>query len=80
MASNVESPTQFEPARIDALTGGLPDLIAEIAAKAEVLGRALRPQTALCRASLVLLMMKAYCSNLMHSALGYRARARRRTR
>lgn len=47
MATNVESPTQIEPVRIDALTGDLPDLIAEIAARAEALRRALRPRTSL---------------------------------
>lgn len=53
VVENVESPTQIEPARIDAPTGDLPDLVAEIAAKAEGLGRALHPQTALHLASLV---------------------------
>lgn len=72
MASNVESPTQIEPARIDAPSGDLPDLIAEIAAKAEGLGRALHPKTALHLASLVRLM-NTYYSNLIE---GHRTRPR----
>ncbi|WP_395396137.1 hypothetical protein WBP07_22715 (plasmid) [Novosphingobium sp. BL-8A] len=65
-------PNQIEPARIDALTGDLPDLVAEIAAKAEALGRAFHPQTALHLASLVRLM-NSYYSNLIE---GHRTRPR----
>jgi Fic family protein len=69
---NVDSPTRIEPARIDALAGDLPDLVAEIAAKAEGLGRALHPQTSLHLASLVRLM-NTYYSNLIE---GHRTRPR----
>lgn len=64
MIKNPESPTQIEPARIDALTGELPDLIAELSAKAEGLGKALHPKTASNLASLVRIM-NTYYSNLI---------------
>jgi Fic family protein len=72
VAVNVESPTQIEPARIDAPAGDLPDLVVEIAARAEGLGRALHPQTALHLASLVR-VMNTYYSNLIE---GHRTRPR----
>lgn len=64
MANNVESPTQIEHARINAPSGDLPDPIAEIAAKAEGLGRALHPKAALHLASLIR-QMNTYYSNLI---------------
>lgn len=72
MVTNVESPFQIEPARIDAPTGDLPDLVAEIAAKSEGLGRSLHPQTALHLANLVR-VMNTYYSNLIE---GHRTRPR----
>jgi len=59
-----ESPSRIEPARIDTLNGDLPDLIAEVAAKAEGLGRSLHPTTASNLADLVRLM-NTYYSNLI---------------
>ena len=58
------SPTQIEPARIDTLGGDLPDLLAEVVAKAEGLGRSLHPTTAANLADLVRLM-NTYYSNLI---------------
>ncbi|WP_022684302.1 Fic family protein [Sphingobium bisphenolivorans] len=59
-----ESPSRIEPARIDTLSGDLPDLLAEVAAKAEGLGRSLHPRTAANLADLVRLM-NTYYSNLI---------------
>ena len=59
-----ESPSRIEPARIDSLSGDLPDLLAEVAAKAEGLGRSLHPRTASHLADLVRLM-NTYYSNLI---------------
>lgn len=59
-----ESPSRIEPARIDTLNGDLPDLIAEVAANAERLGRSLHPTTASNLADLVRLM-NTYYSNLI---------------
>lgn len=64
MAHNPESPTQIEPARIESLTGDLPDIVADLAAKAEVLGKALHPRTAANLADLVRIM-NTYYSNLI---------------
>ncbi|WP_404478598.1 Fic family protein [Novosphingobium sp. BL-52-GroH] len=64
MAQNPESPTQIEPARIEALTGDLPDIVAELSARAEVLGKALHPRTAANLADLVRIM-NTYYSNLI---------------
>jgi hypothetical protein len=60
----MKSPSGIEPARIDTLNGDLPDLIAEVAANAERLGRSLHPTTASNLADLVRLM-NTYYSNLM---------------
>jgi Fic family protein len=59
-----ESPSRIEPARIDALGGDLPDLVADISARAEGLGRSLHPKTAASLADLVRLM-NTYYSNLI---------------
>lgn len=59
-----ENPSRIEPARIDTLNGDLPDLIAEVAANAERLGRSLHPTTASNLADLVRLM-NTYYSNLI---------------
>ncbi|WP_327754458.1 hypothetical protein VVT58_10150 [Sphingobium sp. SJ10-10] len=59
-----ESPRRIELARIDTLSGDLPDLIAEVAASAEGLGRSLHPKTASNLADLVRLM-NTYYSNLI---------------
>lgn len=64
MAKNPVSPTQIEPARIEALTGDLPDLVAELSAKAEALGSMLHPKTAANLAGLVRIM-NTYYSNLI---------------
>ena len=61
---DVEATSRLEPARIDVLTGNLPDLVAELNAKAEGLGRALHPRTAANLADLVRLM-NTYYSNLI---------------
>ncbi len=58
------SPTQIEPARIEALTGDLPDLVAELSAKAAGLGNMLHPKTAANLAGLVRIM-NTYYSNLI---------------
>ena len=60
----LETPTRIEPARIDAPDGDLPDLIAEVSAKAEGLGHALHPMTAANLAGLVRIM-NSYYSNLI---------------
>lgn len=59
-----ESPSRIEPARIDAPSGELLDLLAEVPAAAERLGRALHPRTASNLADLVRLM-NTYYSNLI---------------
>jgi len=64
VAQNPESPNQIEPARIEALTGDLPDLVAELSAKAEVMGKALHPRAAANLADLVRIM-NTYYSNLI---------------
>jgi Fic family protein len=64
LAQNSEPSSQIEPARIEALTDDLPDLIAELSAKAEGLGKALHPKTAANLASLVRIM-NTYYSNLI---------------
>lgn len=64
MAKNPASATQIEPARIEVLTGELPDLVAEISAKAEGLGKMLHPKTAANLAGLVRIM-NTYYSNLI---------------
>jgi Fic family protein len=64
MPENIEPVSQIEPARIEALTGEIPDLLAELSAQAEGLGRALHPQTAANLASLVRIM-NTYYSNLI---------------
>jgi len=56
--------TGDEPARIDILAGDMPDLLAEVVAKAEGLGRSLHPKTAGNLADLVRLM-NTYYSNLI---------------
>lgn len=61
---HIEAPTRIEPARIEAAGGELPDLIADIAAKAEGLGRALHPKTAANLAGIVR-VMNTYYSNLI---------------
>jgi len=61
---NPEATSRIEPARIDALTGDLPDLVADLSARAEGLGRALHPKTAAHLADLVRLM-NTYYSNLI---------------
>ncbi len=63
-ADNEASPTRIEPARIDLLAGDMPDLLAEVVAKAEGLGRSLHPTTAANLADLVRLM-NTYYSNLI---------------
>lgn len=60
----IETPSRIEPARIDAPEGELLDLVADLAAKAEVLGRALHPTTAANLARLVRIM-NTYYSNLI---------------
>lgn len=60
----IEVPDRIEPARIDAPEGLLLDLVADIAARAEVLGRALHPTTAANLARLVRIM-NTYYSNLI---------------
>ena len=62
--STPESPTRIEPARIEALTGDLPDLVADLSARAEVLGKALHRTTATHLAGLVRIM-NTYYSNLI---------------
>lgn len=64
MSQNPEATDQIEPARIDTLTGELPDLVAELSARAEGLGKVLHPQTAGHLADLVRLM-NTYYSNLI---------------
>lgn len=64
VATAPSSPTQIEPARIEALTGDLPDLVAELSAKAEGLGNMLHPKTAANLAGLVRIM-NTYYSNLI---------------
>lgn len=59
-----EMPSRIEPARIDTLGGDLPDLVAEVAAKAERLGHSLHPKTAANLSDLVRLM-NTYYSNLI---------------
>jgi Fic family protein len=54
----------IEPVRIDALTGELPDLVAELSARAEGLGKSLHPKTAANLASLIRIM-NTYYSNLI---------------
>lgn len=59
-----ESLSRMEPARIDTLSGDLPDLVAELSAGAQALGRSLHPRTAANLADLVRLM-NTYYSNLI---------------
>lgn len=54
----------IEPARIDALTGELPDLVAELSARAEGLGKLLHAKTAANLAGLIRIM-NTYYSNLI---------------
>jgi Fic family protein len=60
----IEAPDRIEPARIDAPEGELLDLVADLSARAEVLGRALHPRTAANLAQLVRIM-NTYYSNLI---------------
>lgn len=62
--SQHESSSRIEPARIDTLSGDLPDLVADVSAAAEGLGRSLHPKTAANLANLVRLM-NTYYSNLI---------------
>lgn len=64
MARGLESPTGIEPARIEAAGDELVDLIADISARAEGLGKALHPRTASNLAS-VARMINTYYSNLI---------------
>jgi Fic family protein len=60
----LESPSRIEPARLDAPTAQIADVIAELSAAAATLGRALHPRTAANLADLVRLM-NTYYSNLI---------------
>ena len=64
MVQTLESPTRIEPARIEAAGDELVDLIADISAKAEGLGKALHPRTASNLAGVVR-VMNTYYSNLI---------------
>jgi hypothetical protein len=64
IVQDIEALTRIEPARIEAAGGELPDLIADIAAKAEGLGRALHPKAAANLAGIVR-VMNTYYSNLI---------------
>lgn len=64
MPVNPEAVDQIEPARLEELSGEIPDLVAELSARAEVLGRALHPRTAANLADLVRIM-NTYYSNLI---------------
>jgi len=60
----LEAPSRIEPARLDAPTAEIADVIAELTAAAATLGRALHPRTAANLADLVRLM-NTYYSNLI---------------
>lgn len=64
MASSFESVDRIEPARLDEPTEAIADVVAELAAAAATLGRALHPRTAAGLASLVRIM-NTYYSNLI---------------
>src|SRR3984957_11729000 len=61
---NAESVSRIEPARLDEPTGPIADAIAELAAAAAMLGKALHPRTASNLADLVRIM-NTYYSNLI---------------
>jgi Fic family protein len=61
---NAESVSRIEPARLDEPTGPIADAIAELAAAAATLGKALHPRTATNLADLVRIM-NTYYSNLI---------------
>src|ERR1700733_7339830 len=61
---NAESVSRIEPARLDEPTGPIADAIAELAAAAATLGKALHPRTASNLADLVR-VMNTYYSNLI---------------
>lgn len=61
---NAESVSRIEPARLDEPTGPIADAIAELAAAAATLGKALHPRTASNLANLVRIM-NTYYSNLI---------------
>ena len=61
---NAESVSRIEPARLDEPTGPIADAIAELAAAAATLGKALHPRTASNLADLVRIM-NTYYSNLI---------------
>lgn len=63
MSGNLEA-TQIEPARIENVPDALVDLVAEVSAKSESLGRTLHPRTAANLAALVRIM-NTYYSNLI---------------
>lgn len=60
----METPDWIEPARIDAPEGDLLDLVADLSARAALLGQALHPRTAANLAQLVRIM-NTYYSNLI---------------
>jgi Fic family protein len=60
----IEVPDRIEPARVEAPTGELLDLVAEVAARSSALGSNLHPRTADNLASLVR-VMNTYYSNLI---------------
>lgn len=64
MPEDLEPVSLMDPARIDTLTGEIPDLLAELSAQAEGLGHTLHPRTAANLASLVRIM-NTYYSNLI---------------
>jgi Fic family protein len=59
-----ESVSRIEPARVEEPTGAIADTIAELAASAAILGKALHPRTAANLAALVRIM-NTYYSNLI---------------
>jgi Fic family protein len=67
---SAEAPSRIEPARLEEPTGPIADVIAELAASAAILGKALHPRTAGNLADFVRIM-NAYYSNLIE---GHNAR------
>ena len=61
---SLETPSRIEPARLEEPTGPIADTIAELAASAATLGKALHPRTAGNLADLVRIM-NTYYSNLI---------------
>ena len=60
---SLETPSRIEPARLEEPTGAIADAVAELAASAATLGKALHPRTAGNLADLVRIM-NTYYSNL----------------